>query len=217
MHVYMCNLLALLLSINCYSLLELLCFVAYTDLNTKKLDMYAVFIHFFILVAVISGQNCSDIVGSSNKFYNNSDYPVVAASTYIIADHKYTVPCKGKVIAWNFCYRSINKTTAVSFTAGIWINTSNNTYKEVNSTIIEFIPNRINDSVNPCQTIYLLEANQFVAPIGSIVGLYSNTEALLLYSNSNIATYMYDGNKTQYQINDNKTHNYMIAINVHLG
>ena len=184
--------------------------------------MYAVFIHLFILVAVTSGQNCSDIVGSPINIYNDSDYPVYAGRTFILADQQYTVPCKGKVVAWKFCYRYQfrNTTTAVTFTASIWRNNSNNTYKQVDSSVIKFIPNRTDSSVSPCQKFYLSREDQFIAPVGSVVGFYSNTgamQSLLLYADSNITTYMFIGNDTQYQIINSQILNYTIAINVYLG
>ena len=189
--------------------------IAFTDLNIRNLGVYAVFTYLFILVAVINGQNCSDIVGTSN----NSGSPIDEYRTYILADWQYTVPCKGKVIAWNFCYKMAAGNQ--SFSAGIWRKISNTTYKQVNSTVIKFMHNSTSDTINTCQTVNLSSADQFIAPGRSIVGLYSNTEGMrsfLLYTYSNITTYSFVGNDTQYQISDvSEILNYTISINVHLG
>ena len=74
--------------------------------------------HLLILVAVISGQNCTDTVGS---LYLTSGSSIVYASrTFILAD--YQTSCEGNVTAWEFCYKILeteNK-TAASFNASVW-------------------------------------------------------------------------------------------------
>ena len=180
--------------------------------------MYAVFTQ---MVIVVSAQNCSDTVGFLDC---NNGNPVTQNQTFILIDQQYTIPCKGHVTAWEFCYLAQNQSTNVSFYAGIWrkINTTNHsgnitTYVQVNSNVITFLPNGTTYS---CQRVNVSVEDQFIAPAGSVVGLYSNVGtmwSLLLYTSSNITTYMFNGNPKNVTINDGKMVNYRIAIKLHLG
>ena len=148
---------------------------------------------------------------------------VTADQTFILAG--YTVPCSGTVVAWEFCYRLSN--APVTFYPGIWRITdtmgSNANYTLVQSNTVTYdqILRDPQDPSNfPCQTFNLSDIDQFIAPAGSVVGLYSNTGTQLLHTNtdSSITTYRFSGNQSSVSINGNINNvNYNIAIRVHLG
>ena len=177
--------------------------------------MYAVFTQLFILVAV-SDQDCSNTVG----FLNFSNDIITEDQTFILYDHQHTISCEGNVTAWEFCYQTGN--TTVSFNASVW-KTARNNFTQVNSNNITFISN--GSDVYSCQIFNLSEADQFTAPAGSVVGLYSNKgtmrSTLLSTKNtsSNITTYRFHG-KPKDVLSINYTEavlNYSIAIKVYLG
>ena len=183
------------------------------------LAVYAVFTQLFILVAV-SDQDCSKTVGFLN--YSKNDI-VTEDRTFILDDNQHTIPCEGNVTAWEFCYKIGEKNE--SFNASIW-KVTGNTFVQVNSTNITFTPTSNNSEVFSCQIFNLSDTDQFTAPAGSVVGLYSNTGRMrsqLLYTiniTSNIKTYRFYGPpKGILKINDKETviSNYSISINVYLG
>ena len=101
----------------------------------------------------------------------------------------YTVPCSGTVVAWEFCYQ-ISDATSATFYPGIW---------------------RITGTSG--------NTDQFTAPVGSVVGLYSNVGTQVLHTNtdSSITTYKFSGNQSSVRTTGNNDVNYNIAIRVHLG
>ena len=142
--------------------------------------------------------------------------------TFILAG--YTVPCIETVVAWEFCYRRSGG--SVTFYPGIWRITgtrgSNTDYALVQSNSITYDASiRTNGtSDDQCQRVNLSVTNQFTAPAGSVVGLYSGTQAQLLYTNtdSSITTYQFGGNKSSITINPSDTDvNYNIAVRIHFG
>ena len=73
---------------------------------------------------------------------------------------------------------------------------------------------------NPCQIFNLSDTDQFTAPAGSVVGLYSNVGTQLLHTNTDnsITTYnQFSGNQSSVRTTGNNDVNYNIAIRVHLG
>ena len=151
---------------------------------------------------------------------------VTQDQTFILAG--YTVPCSGTVVAWEFCYQ-ISSLTSVTFYPGIWritgtsgvatdytlVQSNNVTYDQgVRDPQDPFI-------IFPCQRFNLSNIDQFTAPVGSVMGLYSNVGTLLLRTdntNSSITTYQFSGNQSSVSINGNNNDvNYKIAIRVHLG
>ena len=184
---------------------------------------YLVTIHFvlyFITIIVTSGQQCTDTVGSLSHDNNI----VTADQTFILAG--YTVPCNGIVVAWEFCYRR-SAATSVTFYPGIWRITGtmggNTNYELVQSNSVTYDSSIQTDSsnhINSCQRINLSATDQFTAPAGSVVGLYSNVGTQLLYTNtdSSMATYQFSGNQSSTRAaGNNNDVNYNIAIIVHLG
>ena len=141
--------------------------------------------------------------------------------TFILAE--YTVPCSGTVVAWEFCYQ-ISGATSVTFYPGIWRMTGtmsgNTDYTLVQSNNVTYNPASDLTNIFPCQIFNLSDTDQFTAPAGSVVGLYSNVRTLLLHTNtdSSITTYRFRGNQSSVNSagNDNDV-NYTIAIRVHLG
>ena len=143
--------------------------------------------------------------------------------TFILAG--YTIPCNGTVVAWEFCYRIA--AASVTFYPGIWRITgtsgSNTDYALVQSNTITYDAS-INtggiDHNHPCQSVKLSTTDQFTAPAGSTVGLYSNVYTQLLYTNteSSITTYQFSGNQSSISSAGNADDvNYNIAIRVYLG
>ena len=79
---------------------------------------------------------------------------------------------------------------------------------------------RYDQSSGPCQRVNLSATDQFIAPAGSVVGLYSNVGTQLLCTNtdSSITTYLFNGNQSSVSAAGNANNvNYNIAIRVHLS
>ena len=62
----------------------------------------------YIATAAVSGQDCTDIIGS----LSHDSTIVTQGQTFIFAG--YTVPCSGTVVAWEFCYQR-SDATSVTF------------------------------------------------------------------------------------------------------
>ena len=172
----------------------------------------------------VSGEECTDTVtvGSLSHDKNRVDLD----QTFILAG--YTVPCNGIVVAWEFCYQ-ISGVTLVTFYPGIWRITGtmsgNTNYTLVQSNNVTYDQSvrdpQDNANTFPCQIFILSDIDQFTAPSGSVVGLYSNdfgTQLLHTNASSSITTYQFSGNQSSVTITDvsNDT-NYNTAIRVHLG
>ena len=165
----------------------------------------------------ISGQECTDTTGSLNHDSNI----VSQVQTFILAG--YTVPCNGIVVAWEFCYR-LSSGISVTFYPGIWritgtIGGSTN-YELIQSNSVTYDATIQTSGINGCQRVNLSTTDQFTAPPGSVVGLYSNVGTQLLHTNtdSSITTYQFSGNQSSVSNAgiDNDVH-YNIAIKVHFG
>ena len=149
---------------------------------------------------------------------------VPQGQTFILAG--YTVPCNGTVVAWEFCYQ-ISSAMSVTFYPGIWRitgtsgNTGNTDYTLVQSNNVTYDSSGSGLNSFPCQRFNLSDTDQFAAPAGSVVGLYSNVITQLLRTdntNSSITTYQFSGNQSSVSINGNSNDvNYNIAIRVYLG
>ena len=175
----------------------------------------------------VNGQECSDTVTIGSLNHDNNI--ITADQTFILAD--YAVSCSGTVVAWEFCYQR-NGATSVTFSPGIWRmtgtsgsgNTEISEYELVQSNIVTFDQSVRDpqDSTNefPCQIFNLSDTDQFTAPAGSVVGLYSNIgtmRPLLLHTNndSSITTYRCSGNQSSISASD--VVNYNITIRVYLS
>ena len=171
----------------------------------------------YTTTTVVSGQECTDTVGSLNHDSNI----VPLDQTFILAG--YTVPCNGTVVAWEFCYRRSG--ALLTFYPGIWRITGTNDnrdYALVQSNSITYDASiRTNGtSDDQCQRVNLSVTNQFTAPAGSVMGLYSNVGTRLLHTNTNSSrtTYQFNGNQSSVSKAGNKYDvNYNIAIRVYLG
>ena len=79
------------------------------------------------------------------------------------------------------------------------------------------------DPLNPyfCQIFNFSDTDQFTAPAGSVVGLYSgiqHTQLLRTNTDISITTYQFSGNQSSVSTTGNSNDvNYNIAIRVHLG
>ena len=175
--------------------------------------------YYTIVCTAVSGQVCShsDTVGS----LDHDEKIITANQTYIFDG--YTVQCEGIVTTWEFCYQ-INDARSVTFYPGIWerngSNGSDPTYSLIQSNVVTFTYNGSN--AFSCQNFTLPVTEQFTAPSGSVVGLYSNLggqRPQLLHTNTNtsIITYQVAGNQTSVLHRKNLEVNYNIAIRVHLG
>ena len=166
----------------------------------------------------VSGQECTDTVTVGSLSHDND--LVTAGQTFILAG--YTVPCSGTVVAWEFCYQILGLT--VTFYPGIWRITGtmsgNTDYTLVQSNTVTYDQSGTSANNFPCQVFNLSDTDQFTAPAGSVVGLYSNLNILLLHTNtdSSITTYRFSGNQSSVSnAGDGNDVNYNIAIRVHLG
>ena len=143
---------------------------------------------------------------------------VTADQTFILAG--YTVPCNGTVVAWEFCYR-LSTDTSVTFYPGIWRITigSSTDYELVHSNNITYNASIQINVIDSCQIVNLSTTDQFTAPAGSVVGLYSNLGTQLLYTNTDslITTYQFSGNQSNVIAGNNDNVNYNIGIRVYLG
>ena len=171
-------------------------------------------------IVVVSGQECTHTVGSLSHDSNI----VPQSQTFIFTG--YTVPCNRTVVAWEFCYRKSNR--SVTFCPGIWEITETRgngnivDYALVQSNSITYNASiQTNGTSNDqCQRVNLSVTDQFTAPAGSVVGLYSGTGPQLLHTNTDnsITTYQRSGNQSSVIINPATTDvNYNIAISLHFG
>ena len=151
----------------------------------------------------VSGQQCTDTVGSLSHDSNI----VTFDQTFILAG--YTVPCSETVVAWEFCYR-INS-GSVTFYPGIWkitrANGGNTVYELVQSNSVTYNQSIQTSGVDSCQRVNLSTTDQFTAPAGSVVGLYSNVGTQLLHTNTNssVTTYNFSGNQSSVTVNNYTT------------
>ena len=169
-------------------------------------------------IAVVSGQECTDTVGSLS--HDSRIVPV--DRTFILAG--YTVACNGTVVAWEFCYRTAGG--SVTFYPSIWRITGvgggsgNTDYTLLQSNTITYDQRIQTSDIDSCQRVNLSPTDQFTAPAGSVVGLYSYVGTQLLHTNtdSSITTYQFSGNQSSVSIAGNANDvNYKIAIRVYLG
>ena len=170
----------------------------------------------------VSGQECTNTVTVGSLSHDN--VLVAVDQTFILTG--YTVPCSGTVVAWEFCYQLSD--ASLTFYPGIWRITGtmsgNTDYTLVQSNNVTY-DQSVRDpqdptSIYPCQIFNLSDADQFTAPAGSVVGLYSNvgTQLLRTNTNSSITTYQFSGNQSSVSnAGDGNDVNYNIAIRVHLG
>ena len=145
---------------------------------------------------------------------------VTAGQTFIFAE--YTIPCNGIVVAWEFCYRR-GSGLSVTFYPGIWRMTGTNNNRDYalvqsNSITYDASIQTSGTNIDQCQRVNLSVIDQFAAPAGSVVGLYSNALTQLLHTNtdSSITTYQFSGNQSSVS-NAGSDVNYNIATRVHLG
>ena len=143
---------------------------------------------------------------------------VAQGHTFILAG--YTIPCNGTVVAWEFCYQILG--ALVTFYPGIWritgTSASNTNYGLIQSNSITYDATIRTSGIDSCQRVNLSTTDQFTAPAGSVVGLYSNVGAQLLLTNidSSITTYQFSGNQNNVSATGNDVR-YNIAIRVHFG
>jgi len=183
-----------------------------TDRQIDRQTAFHLYIVDYIYIIVINGQSCTDVVGSLSHDNNI----VIVGQTYILAG--YTVPCNSTVVAWEFCYQ-MSSATSVTFYPGIWTSGMNNDYELIQSNSITYDSTGSTSNMYPCQRVILSEADQFTAPAGSVVGLYSGFVTQLLHTstNSSITTHRFNGNQSSVRADNNDDVNYNITIRVHLG
>jgi len=109
----------------------------------------------------------------------------------------------------------------VTFYPGIWELTGTSggstTYSLIQSNTVTF-DQSIGNTFS-CQNYTLPVTEQFTAPSGSVVGLYSNNFVQLLHTNTDdqITTYQVTGNRSSVDGGSANDVNYNVAIRVHLG
>ena len=93
-------------------------------------------------------------------------------------------------------------------------------YELAQSNSVTYDSSILTSGVDSCQRVNLSTTDQFTAPAGSVVGLYSNVGTQLLHTNtdSSITTYQFNRNQSSVRTagnNDNVNCN--TAIRIHLG
>ncbi|XP_065899877.1 uncharacterized protein [Dysidea avara] len=183
----------------------------------RLISIYAVVIQ--VLLSV-SGQVCTapETVGS----LVHDEMIITADQTYILTG--YRVQCEGIVTTWEFCYQILGA-PSVTFYPGIWENNgrsgSDTMYSLIQANTVTFDPNGF--SSFSCHNYTLPVTEQFTAPSGSVVGLYSNrgtARPLLLHSatnNNQITTYQVNGNQSSVSVRNRDDVNYNIAIRVYFS
>jgi len=153
----------------------------------------------------------ADTIGS----LDHDEMIINQSVTYILTE--YRVQCEGIVTTWEFCYQILGNVPPVTFYPGIWENTGGTTYSLIQSNSVTFNPSV--GSTFSCQNYSLPVTEQFTAPSGSVVGLYSNLNVQLLHTNidNQITTYQVNGNQSSITGTSTNDVNYNIAIRVHLG
>ena len=167
----------------------------------------------YIICVAVNGQVCT-IPNSVGSVFQTGGGIIGTSQTYILTG--YTVQCEGVVTTWEFCYQLL-AAPSVTFYPGIWERTGGTTYSLVQSNTVTFNPSV--GSTFSCQNYTLPVTEQFTAPSGSVVGLYSNLNVQLLRTtdNSRITTYQVTGNQNSVVGRSSNDANYNIAIRVHLG
>ena len=168
-------------------------------------------------IIAVSGQECTNTVGSLSHDSNI----VTPVQTFLLAG--YTIPWSETLVAWEFCYRISDGVW--TFYPGIWRITGTrgsniNDYELIQSSSVTYNQSIQTSGVDSCQRVNLSITDQFTAPAGSVVGLYSNFAAQLLHTNndSSIITYRFSGNQSSVNnVGNIDNVNYNIAIRVHLG
>ena len=168
---------------------------------------------------IVTSQGCTDTVTVGSLSHDNTT-AVTVDQTFILAD--YIVPCNATVVAWEFCYQ-ISNAISVTFYPGIWRITGtsggNTDYELVQSNNVTYDQRGDGDNIFPCQIFNLSDTDQFTAPAGSVVGLYSDRtmqpQLLRTNTDSSITTYQFKSSVSN--AGNNNDVNYNIAIRVHLG
>ena len=175
---------------------------------------------------MVGDRNNKMTVGSLEYGSSNIDED----QTFILAG--FTVPCNGTVVAWEFCYR-INDASPVIFYPGIWRITDEKNdgdkytdYELIQSNVVTFNPNSTSSNTHQCQKFTLSKREQFIAPSGSVIGLYTNEKEVqpqLLRTDDkdgSITTFKYIGHRkrmSKARATDKHDVDYNIAIRVHLS
>ena len=131
------------------------------------------------------------------------------------------------MVAWEFCYQR-SGAASVTFYPGIWRIPGDNItgYLLVQSNTVTY-DQSVRDPQDltndfPCQIFNLSDTDQFTAPAGSVVGLYSNvgSQLQLLHTNtdSSVTTYQFNGNQSSVSnAGNNADVNYSVAVRVYVG
>ena len=167
-------------------------------------------------MCTVSGQECTDTVGSLDHDINSIPAPV--DRTFILAG--YTIPCSGTVVAWEFCYQIIGVPSA-TFHPGIWSVTRRSDiidYALIQSNEVTYDPRGSSEKTRICTIFNLSDREQFTAPAGSVVGVYSGTAAQLLHTTTDDSITVYEFRQNQNNVNSSGTDiNYNIALRVNLS
>ena len=166
-------------------------------------------------MCTVSGQECTDTVGSLD--YNVDNIPAPVDRTFILAG--YTIPCNATVVAWEFCYQ-ISGSVSATFYPGIWRMTRRSDvvdYTLFQSNEVTYDPSGSPPNLFLCKIFNLTDREQFTAPAGSAVGVYSGT-AQLLRTNTDDSVTVYEFRQNQNNVSSSGTDvNYNIALRVNLS
>ena len=153
---------------------------------------------FFVIT--VTCDECTEAKTAGSLSYGNT---VADNKTYILADSKYEIPSNGSVIGWEFCYQT-SVIAPVTFYPGIWNITDmkkngDTDYKLIRASTITYDPRNVTNPFS-CVRINLSEKDRITVSMGlvAIVGLFSNTESLLLRTTTHdpLTAYECEGNQT---------------------
>ena len=160
---------------------------------------------------------CIDTVRVGSISHNSNTIPNY--QTFILAG--YEIPCSGTVVAWEFCYQRSTTPRTLMFYPSVWRNRDDVNYELIHFNIVIYDPSTL--ELNQCPIVKLPRNDQFTAPKGSVVGLYSGDAPLLRSSivrgknGETVNTYKIAGNQTSVSLNSEMIADYSVAIKLHLS
>ena len=148
--------------------------------------------------------------------YSIDQLPAPVDRTYILTG--YAVLCNGIVVAWEYCYQ-ISSAEQVTFFPGIWRITRTSDvdfYTLIQRNEVIFDSRGTPPNLFICSMFNVPDTEQFIAPAGSVVGVYT-LSAQILRTNTDDSITVYKFKQNQNNVNSTGTDvNYNIAVRLHL-
>ena len=169
----------------------------------------------YTYTTAVNSQLCTDTVGSLSHNEKIASFGL----TYIFPE--YTVPCNGTAIAWEFCYQRSDASSVMLYPS-IWKVTETDdqhaSYELIQFNTVTYDQFfQTSDSIYSCQRVDLAATDQFIAPAGSVLGLYSiEAQLLRTINDTSITAYNIFGNQSSVTTSSGTVINYNVSIRVHL-